>query len=334
MSRINDIVGTVIGLPASRGERILYGVGIAGFVALAVVPLITTGNSILRLLFTAFIWGGYAVAWNLFSGYSGYTSFGHALFFGTGAASSTILLAQFDVSPWIGMLIGAVLAMTLALLLGYITLDYVSGIYFSLLMLSIPLAVIPVFLFFGYIEVSIPFNPGRFGYMSYRDLGNYYYISLAALLVTVLCSLYIRKSRVGRYLRAIKTNEKAAQSIGINTLKWKLATFGLSGFLSAVFGTIYIQTQFIFTPQSVFGVNALAQPVVIALVGGVKSVTGPAVAGLILVPIASRLQSSLSGQFPGVDNFLYGLLLIVVIIFLPDGFYVEFKNRVTAWFEK
>ena len=321
-----------IELPNSDVERLLYGGGAVLFIGLAVVPLVTTGNSILRLLFTAFIWSGYAVAWNLFSGYSGYTSFGHSVFFGTGASTSTILLAQFDISPWIGMLVGALLAAVVAVLVGYITLDYVGGIYFSLLMLSIPLAAIPIFLYFGYIEVSIPFNPERFGYMSYRNLERYYYISLSFFILSVVCAWKVRSGRVGLYLRAIKTNEKAARSLGINTFKWKLSTFALSGFLSGIFGTIYIQTQFIYTPQSVFGINVLAQPVVIAIVGGVESVMGPAVAGLILFPIASTLQSSLSGQLPGIDNFLYGLLLILVIIFLPEGFYVEFKDHVKRWF--
>lgn len=327
LEKIEDVSTNVDNDRIRRAGRIALGVFFAG---LLVFPFITDDSFLLRVVVLAFIWGGYATAWNLFSGFSGYISFGHAIFFGIGAFTSTILLVEQSISPWIGMVLGGLAAVFAAIIIGIVTFRAeLSGIYFALAILAFPLIAAPVIVWSGYIEVSIPLNTDQpYLYMSFRGLLQYYYIAFALLMITLGTTWRVQQSRLGFYLQAIKSSEEAAESLGVNAFRYKLYALALSAFLSGVLGTLYVQVNFIFFTQGIFSVTVSAQPVILAVAGGLGTLFGPLVATFTLFPIAELLRSTYGSSIPGIHNVLYGIVLILVIIYLPDGLYAGLRQRV------
>jgi branched-chain amino acid transport system permease protein len=305
-----------------RGGYALGGVVALGAVAL---PQLTNSDFVIRVALFTTLWTAFAASWNLFSGYSGYYSFGHGIFFGVGAFSSTWLLVTYDVPTWAGMLVGALLAVVIALVIGAVTL-HLSGLFFGLAMLSVPMALIPVLIWLGYTEISIPFQPGRLGYMSYRSVINYYYISLAMAAISLGASWWVLRSRMGYYLRAIKGSEKTAESLGVNTFRYKLLGFSLSAFLSALIGTVYIQSTYFFTPESAFGLDVSVEPLVLSIVGGVGTLFGPVVGGLILLPLQEFLRTTFGEALPGIHTLIFGVLLMISIVYLPKGIHPTVRD--------
>lgn len=322
---INETVTNLDDERIRRAGRI--GLGVL-FVVLLVLPFVTSSSAIVRLALLSFIWAGYATAWNLFSGYSGYISFGHAVFFGTGGFVSTILLVEFGITPWIGMWAGAVVAVLAALVIGVVTFRAgLSGIYFALAVLAFPLIVAPVIVWYGYIEVSVPFTPdAQYVMMSFRGLTEYYFIAMGMLLLTLGVTWWIQRNRLGYYLQAIKSSEEAAESLGVNTFRYKLYALSVSAFLSALLGTVYVQVNYIFFTNGIYGLTVSAQAVILGVAGGLGTLFGPLVAGLTLFPLAEYLRSTLGSVIPGIHNIIYGIVLIVVIIYLPDGIYAGLRD--------
>lgn len=323
--QVQDSVRAVDDDRIRRGGRITLGIV---FLFLLIFPVITSSSGLIRLALLAFIWSAYATAWNLFSGYSGYISFGHAIFFGTGAFISTLLLVHGNITPWIGMFIGAFVAVLAALVIGAITFRAgLTGIYFALAVLAFPLIVAPITVWLGFIEISIPFQPDQaYLMMSFRGLTEYYYIALALLIVTLSVTWWVQRTRLGFYLRAIKSSEEAALSLGVNTYRYKIYALCLSAFLSGLLGTIYVQVNYIFYTIGIFGLIVSAQPVILGVAGGLGTLFGPLVAGLTLFPLAEYLRSTLGSIIPGIHNIIYGIVLILVIIYLPDGVYAGLRN--------
>lgn len=329
ITTIGDRIATVDDDTLQRAGRVVLGVLLVG---LLVLPLAVSSSGIIRLVLLALIFAGYATAWNLFSGYSGYISFGHAIFFGTGAFVSTILLVEFGITPWIGMFVGGFGAVLAALVIGTVTFRAdLSGIYFALAVLAFPLIVAPIIIWYGYIEVSVPFTPDQaYLMMSFRGLTEYYYIAYVLLVFTLAVTWWVQRTRLGFYLQAIKSSEEAAESLGVNTYRYKLYALSLSAFLSGLFGTIYVQVNFIFFTQGIFGLTLSAQPVILAVAGGLGTLYGPLVAGLTLFPLAEYLRSTFGSTIPGIHNILYGIVLILIIIYLPDGIYAGLRNRLIS----
>jgi len=303
------------------------GYALGALVALGAValPQLTSSDFVIRVAMFTALWTAFAVSWNLFSGYSGYYSFGHGIFFGVGAFSSTWLLVTYDVPTWVGMLIGALLAVVIALVIGAVTLR-LSGLFFGLAMLSVPMALIPVLIWLGYTEISVPFQPGRLGYMSYRSVINYYYISLAMAALSLCASWWVLRSRMGYYLRAIKGSEKTAKSLGVDTFRYKILGFSLSAFLSALIGTVYIHSTYFFTPESAFGLSVSVEPLVLSIVGGAGTLFGPVVGGIVLLPIQEFLRTTFGETLPGIHTFLFGVLLMISIVYLPKGIYPTIRQ--------
>lgn len=299
-------------------------------VVTAVLPLVYDDQFILRLIMFAFIWSGFAVAWNLFSGYSGYISFGHAIFFGLGAFISVWLQVNMSLTPWIGMIAGALIAVVIALGIGYVTFSAgLTGIYFALSMLTLPLIAAPVIIYLGYIEMSIPINAEQpLFYMSFVGIQGYYYTAMALFLVTFAIAWWVQRNRLGYYLQAIKSSEEGASSLGVDTTKYKLLSLSLSAFLSALFGTVYVQANFVFATSGIFTLTTSAQPVILAVAGGLGTLFGPVVAGFTLFPLAELLREELGSIIPGINSIVYGIVLIAIIIFLPDGLYAGVRQRI------
>ncbi|MFO1109085.1 MAG: branched-chain amino acid ABC transporter ATP-binding protein/permease [Bradyrhizobium sp.] len=297
------------------------------FTALYAALSLSVTNSYYQLVMTLVpVWAVFGLSWNLLSGYTGLISFGHAAFFGIGAYTTALGQIYFDLSPWALIPIAAVLGGIAGLLIGYPTFR-LQGHYFALAMLAYPLAILYVFEWLGFQEVTLPIkreNP--IAYMQFADPRMYTLVALAIMLATILLTRIVEQSRFGMALLAIKQNEAAAEAAGINALAWKLRAIVLSGAIAAAIGAFYAVVLLVVTPQSVFGMLVSAQALTVAMFGGVGTVWGPVIGAVILIPLAETLNAEAGSRFPGIQGVIFGLAIICVILIAPEGLFWKARD--------
>ena len=270
------------------------------------------------------LWATLGVSWNIFSGYSGLISFGHAAFFGLGAYTVALLAEKFGVSPWIGIPLASLVGALSGVVIGVPTFR-LRGHYFALAMLAYPLGLMYVFEWLGFQEVSIPMRrDAPLAYMQFADARYYVVMATALLVVALLINLRISGSRFGLSLLAIKQNELAANAAGINPFKWKLLALVLSGALAGAAGGGYAVVLLIVSPPAVFGSIVSAQAAIFAMFGGVGTIAGPVIGAFTLVPISEYLSAQLGGKLPGIQGVIYGVAIILVITLAPEGVLAKF----------
>src|SRR5919205_2393859 len=161
------------------------------------------------------------------------------------------------------------------------------------------------------------------GYRVYMALG------VALLVAALLVSLAIERSRMGLSLLAIKQNEPAAEAAGIDAWRWKMRAIVLSGATAAAAGGLYAVVLLVVTPQTVFGMLVSAQPLILALFGGVGSLWGPVIGAAVLVPLAEGLNAELGAVLPGIQGVVYGIAIIAIILLAPEGVYWRVLDRLS-----
>lgn len=274
--------------------------------------------AILFLLFA--IWGH---AWNIIGGYGNSLSLGHAAFVALGAYVPTLLLRAYDLTPLIGMFPGMAAAVALAAFVGWVTFR-LKGAYFAIATLAIMALMHYMTLHFrsvtgGAQGVSVPYRGSDPLYLQFTNNLYYYYILLAmALLVTWIVWRFDR-SQFGYHLRAAGQDEVAARSIGIDTRKVKLWAFMLSAAITAAAATVYAQFIYHLDPFYVVHVRLAILILLPAVIGGPATVWGPVVGAALLVPVEQIAQRELGGTYAGAQLILYGLVVIVILRYRPDG---------------
>jgi branched-chain amino acid transport system permease protein len=294
--------------------------------AFAVIALAVT-NSYYQLMMTlVLVWATFGLSWNVLSGYTGLVSFGHAAFFGIGAYTTALGQIHFDLTPWLLIPVAAVLGAVAGLLIGFPTFR-LRGVYFALSMLAYPLALLYVFEWLGYQEVTLPMKRETpAAYMQFSDHRIYTLLALALLTVIVLVTRMVELSRFGMALLSIKQNEAAAEAAGIDTLKWKLCAITLSGAIAGAVGAFYAVVLLVVTPVSVFGMLVSAQALTVTLFGGVGTVWGPVIGAAILIPTAEILHAELGHIVPGIQNVIYGIAIVVLILVAPEGMFWKARD--------
>ena len=288
-------------------------------------------NSYYQLMMTlVLIWGTMGLSWNMLSGYSGLISFGHAAFFGLGGYTMTIAFVKFGITPWIGIPLGIVVGMIAGVIIGWPTFR-LRGHYFALSMLAYPLAMLYVFEWLGYQEVSLPMmREAPALYAQFTDQRIYMAIALAMLVICMIISMHVERSRFGMSLTAIKQNEPAADAAGINALKWKMLAMMLSAGMGAAAGGLYAIILLVVTPPTMFGAIVSAQALIMALFGGVGVFWGPVIGAAVLVPLAETLHAELGHIIPGIQGVVYGLAIIAIIQLAPEGIYWRIRDYLAA----
>jgi branched-chain amino acid transport system permease protein len=306
----------------------------AAIFAFAIVYLATgwlVQNSYYQLMMTlVLIWATMGLSWNMLSGYSGMISFGHAAFFGLGGYTMTIAFVNFGITPWIGIPIGIVVGVIAGVIIGLPTFR-LRGHYFALSMLAYPLAMLYVFEWMGYQEVSLPMmREAPALYAQFNDPRVYMVIALVLLVVCMIVSMHVERSRFGMSLTAIKQNEPAASAAGINALRWKMLAMMLSAAMGAAAGGLYAIVLLVVTPVTMFGALVSAQSLIMALFGGVGVFWGPVIGAAVLVPLAETLHAELGHIIPGIQGVVYGLAIIVIILLAPDGIYWRIRDHIMS----
>lgn len=253
-------------------------------------------------------------AWNLLGGFAGQLSLGHAAFFGIGAYSAAIVASKSSLSPWLGMLIGPLIVLPLASLVGWICFR-LRGPYFTLATIAIGEMIRLVALNWrgltgGAVGVVIP--PSIFSGTSKLP---YYFVILIIACGTVTLCYFISRSKLGYYLLAIREDQETAESIGINTTRYKLVALSISASLTALAGAFYANYFLFVDPTVVLPLALSVEIVLMAIIGGLGTVQGPVI-GAILLKLSSEIFRN---QFAKANLLIYGVLLVVVILFLPEG---------------
>ena len=294
--------------------------------AAALLPLLLDPRGYwIRVLTITLLFAAMAQAWNIVGGLANQISLGHAAFFGIGAYTSTVLLLKFGISPWLGMFAGGALGAMAALVIAIPTMR-LQGHYFALATLAFGevmrvIANVWTSLTGGPGGLSVPFVPPSFLAYSFKLLRPHAYIALAALIVVTVIFQAIRRGAMGYRLRAIRQNADAAEVIGIDTTRVKLFAAVISGALMAMLGTLYAQVAVFFDPDTVFGIAGISIRVaLIAIIGGVGTAAGPILGAFFIIPLEEIMNGLLSSRAAGLSQFVFGVILIAVILWQPRGF--------------
>lgn len=313
-----------------------YFIGIL-FGLLALLPLLIRGPFYSHILIMIFLHAAAAASWNLIGGYAGQLSLGHAAFYGIGAYTSTLLFVQWGISPWLGMLVGGGVAAVVAGLVSFPCFK-LRGPFFTLATIAFGEVVRILAIYFrgltrGAIGITIPFRPGIENLMFHGKMA-YCYFALVIMLAIFLVSYAIEKSRLGYYLVALREDEDAAQALGVNTTLCKLIAMMFSAFFTAICGTFAAQYVLFIEPISEFSIDRSVLFALISIIGGIGTAAGPIIGSFILTPLQEFLRAWLGGQYQGLHIFIYGCILIAVVMLLPEGVIVwvrTFVKRITYY---
>jgi len=297
------------------------------FVFLVVALLGTIFNSyLISLLTIVFVFAFIGQSWSLMLGLGGQLSIGHALFVGIGAYSVAVLNIRYGLSPWIGLIVGSVIAGGIGAALAWLSFRFeVRGIYFGLL--TIAAAEFARVMFSGWEFVGGMqglFFPAQSGENSFLMLrGNakfYYFVALGAVAAGVGVTALIRRSFLGYVWRAMRDDEHASRALGVRTLLHKVLVVSISGAWAAIGGGLLALVQGSIFPDSIMGMGISVDVLIGPVVGGLGTAFGPLLGALIIIPM-DHFMSSLSDMIgiPGLNNVAYGVVLIAVVWLMPDG---------------
>ncbi len=265
----------------------------------------------------------------LLMGYTGQVSLGQAAYYGIGAYFSAILSKTYGVDPWLAMLIAATVTGTFAYSIGYLIFR-LKGNYLAMATLGIGII---IWILFRQLSQFTGGPDGMSG-IPYLSIGGFvfdttlkrYYLVWAFTIALLLISQNIIRSRTGRALRSIHGNEDAAESIGINIAQFKVKIFVLSAVFASLAGSLFVHHLRFVSPQQ-FNFLASVKLVVMAVIGGLASIWG-AIFGAATTNI---LSDELLLNFGELDIMIYGLILMLVMIFMPQGLFVKLKETIAIW---
>ena len=304
------------------------------------IPLWVTSPTTLQILIFLFLYAYLTTTWNLVGGFAGVLPLGHSAYVGIGAYTSTVLFISYGVSPWIGMWAGGLIAAIVGIIIGIPTLK-LRGAYFALSTMAFGEGVrvlventmqLGPFNINGPRGICVPLIPGN-NIAAFQFLSKvpYYYIILVMLCVVLFITWYISRIRPGYYLAAGGEEPEAAQSLGVNVAKYKVWAMGLSCFLTALGGTFLAQLALYFYPKQILGLDFSFELAFIALIGGRGTIAGPVVGALILRPVSELTRIYLSAVLPGLHLVIFGLVLILVMLYQPKGL-VGPLEKLYNWF--
>lgn len=290
-------------------------------IALAIVPMLVQSSHLLGLFITVMFSSYLAQSWNILGGLCGQFSFGHAAFFGVGLYASLVLQVDFGCPPPLA-LVGAALAGGLvAMFVGAVSFRYgLRGSYFALVTLAFAEI---LRMLAGVLEITGGgqgmYLPTRLGaeYLQFSKAGYFYFALVMFVLVHVLF-LQIQRSRLGARFAAIREDEEAASALGVDVLRHKLIAIVLSGVVAGIGGAFYGQYYFYTDPQIAFGVSVSIEMLLAPIIGGAGTLFGPLV-GAVLLRMATELGQSVTGGMPGFNMILYGVIVILIVRYVPDG---------------
>jgi branched-chain amino acid transport system permease protein len=297
---------------------------------LAPLPLLVQSDFWLTWLTLALFYAYLGQAWNLLGGYGGQFSFGHALFFGTGAYCTAILQIRFGINAWGGFGLSAIAAGAVGAGTGWLVFRYgLRGSYFALVTLAFAEVfriLANTFAFTGAgVGLLVPLQPG-FAQMQFPDKAGFFWLLLALVTAALLLTWWLENARFGARLMAVRENEEAARALGVDPFATKLGAIVLSGALAGTGGAIYVQLFLYIDPGIAYGPAMSVEALLVPIIGGLGTIFGPVLGAFALHAIA-EIGRTVFGEAPGLNLVLYGLLLVLMVLFLPNGLFGLGKAR-------
>jgi len=305
-----------------RSDRSL----LLGAIILAILPAFVRDPYILNILIISLIAAVLTISWNIICGYTGIFTFGHQAFFGIGAYFSSLLAMKAGISPWLGLLLGGLVAAAISFLIGLPCLRLRAAPYVAIMTLAF--SEITRITCMNLVDLTRG-EMGLWGIPNFPDIPlpggavisftgggriPYYYLILAIFLVMMLVVYLGLRSHIGLAFKSIRDSQDAAESLGMNVTYHKLLAFVASAFFAGMVGSFYAHYILILTPTSVFSVGLMIEILAIALIGGLGTFMGPAVVAFVLTIGLEYLR------FLGEYRFItYGIFLVLAIIFMPEG---------------
>ena len=289
---------------------------------LALTPLATSANTILNAMVLALLMALAGQGWNILGGYAGQISFGHAVFFGTGAYATAILQARFGLNAYAAFAGAICLGAALGALIGFLSFrSGLRGSYFALVTLAFAEV-------FRIVANASAFAGGAAGTLLKLDVrpqnfqfasrATFFWLALGLVTIVLIAARALERSRFGAYLVAIRENEDAARALGVDALKVKIQAITLSAAITATAGAFYAQ-YFLFVDANIaYGTWISIEALLVPIVGGLGTAFGPLIGALALQGLA-EVTKAVAGRIPGADVALYGALLVIAVAFAPTG---------------
>lgn len=261
------------------------------------------------------------VAWNIIGGYAGQVSLGQVAFYGLGAYSSTLLFTKFGINPWIAIPIGGLLAASISLAVGW-SCFRLKGHYFAMATIAVAEIIQIIFTNWEFAGTAVGLNlpmEGGWKFLIFSEKEPYYYLALGLLLITLVVNYAIEKSYFGYYLRAIKDEPDAAQSLGVNLSLYKQIAFAISSFFTALGGSLYAHKELYIDPASVLHTGLSIKMALVSILGGVGTLSGPVIGAAVLTFIEEGTRVVFGGSGKGTDLVIYAALIVVIAVYYPSG---------------
>ena len=302
------------------------------FAILLLLPMGISGNrGLLNLAVQCLIYAAFGISWNIIAGYGGQDSYCHCAFISIGAYVGAILFIDYNLSPILTLPIGVVLSFLFATFMGQACFRYrgplfaITTIAFSELLRIALLVFEPIT--YGARGAMITYRGPSFLNLQFETYIPYYYIMFVLLMTCMGVSAAFLRSKNGHYLQAIRDDEDAAASLGIDTSKVKLRAFQLSAVMVTVIGMVYAFFSSYIEPQTICGTDMMIRIAAIGYLGGRKRLGGPILGAFIMLPVIyffSGFFTALKGT-----NFFYGLTLVIIILVAPDGLIPLVEGKVS-----
>jgi branched-chain amino acid transport system permease protein len=290
-----------------------------GFVI--IFPIIEKSPSHQNFVILVLMAAQLGVAWNIIGGYAGQVSLGQAAFYGLGAYTSTLLFTKFGINPWFAIPIGGLLAACISLAVGW-SCFRLKGHYFAMATIAVAEIIQIVFTNWdfagGAVGLNLPME-GGWKFLIFTDKEPYYYLALGLLLLTLAVNYRIEKSFLGYYLRAIKDEPDAAQSLGVNLSLYKQIAFAISSFFTALGGSLYAHKELYIDPASVLHTGLSIKMALVSILGGVGTLSGPVIGAAVLTFIEEGTRMLFGGSGKGTDLIIYAALIVVIAVYYPSG---------------
>ncbi len=297
------------------------------------IALFALGAAILPWLIASEFWINFMVmvlffamlgqAWNVLGGYGGQFSFGHAAFFGTGAYVAAVLQVKLGINAWATFALAGLGGALVGAVIGFLSFRYgLRGSYFALVTLAFAevLRILANSVDFtgGGVGTLIPLNQTAANFQ-FADKRAFYYVALMLVVAWLVLTRWLENSRFGARLMAVRENEDAARALGVGVFGTKLRAIVLSGLMAGLAGAFYAQCFLYVDPRVAYGSGVSVETLLVPIIGGLGTVFGP-VLGAIVLQAAGEIAKQATGDAAGLNLVLYGVMLVIMVLFLPNGF--------------
>jgi branched-chain amino acid transport system permease protein len=311
------------GIRKKSVEGKIWAALIAVLAALAIIPGAIGNAFYAHIIVLVLLYASMAQSWNILGGYCGQISFGHSVFFGIGAYGAGMAMVTYGSMPWLGVLAGALSASAVSIVISWPCFK-LRGHYFAIATFAIVEIFGRLFLVWdwigGALGLDYPIMDDSWSYFLWSSDKRGYYTGAAVLFVFVFGVVrFMERRRFGYYMRAVRESQETAESLGVDSTKVKLSAMAVSAFLAALCGAFFAQYNYRVDPPMVLSLDMSMKFVLITILGGMGTFWGPLLGAAVLIPLQEYTRTYLSSFGAGVDQMIYGLLIMFMMIRQPKG---------------